>query len=383
MSIDIRIRPHVALPSPEAPQTAGELQEAIDALEKEAEGVSPDRHEQFLTTVKRHAGLILQILDRVEAKGMLPFNYLAPVRMVFRELRDIGEELAQATKVNHQQYASEKSALEGYKNFKIVMQDLHEIKEFQVPTFGELMKRSPSANSGLQQNGYLTSMAARLIRMGSGAAKAALSAVNPSTQVGIQKTKVLLKAKKIAESPAVYRCFNKAGEYVTSVPSREIPQHKAVYFHATGLREAEQILRSGKIKRVDLSAYKGAFVSSRLELGYGPMVFALNRSIETVPVLNAQFDKVLSAHWVGFSSSIPVNLETLEYVAVDVREFSTEDISEFAAKLSKAAGREIQVKSAAEVAKTVVQRLDHENVCVPEEWPLTFQHPVDVDTKWL
>ncbi len=365
MSIDIKITPQVYEPQP-----IKELQEAIVALEKEAEGTSPDQHDQFLTTVKRQAGVILQILDRMVAQGLLPFNYMAPVRMAFGELRNIGEELTQATKLHHQQFANEQSALDKYKNFKFAVSDVHVVKEFQVPTFESLIKKSPLASAVI-----------RLIRTGSEVAKAALNTLNSSAHVETKKAKVRENAIKVAKSPAVYRCFNKDGDYVTSIPAQKIPQHKDIYFHATGPDKAIQILSSGKIKRVDLGAFRGAFVSSKPELGYGPVVFALNRSIETIPVLNARFDSVPNSHWVGFASSIPVNLDSLEYVAVDLEKFPKEAIPEFKAKLSQAAGREIQVKPVENVMETLEKRLVHENVCVPEEWPLKFEDVADTD--WL
>jgi hypothetical protein len=190
-----------------------------------------------------------------------------------------------------------------------------------------------------------------------------------------QKTKVHVNAQKIAESPAVYRCFNKKGESTSPVPLSEIPQHEDKYFHATKLDKAIQILTTGEIERKDLGMFKGAFVSSKPESErYGPVVFALNRSIETIPVLNARFDRGPNSHWVGFESSIPVNSDSLEYVAVDLTKFSKDDIPKLKAMLSQAAGREIQVKAVNQVLETIQQRLEHECVCVPEEWPLTFKH---------
>jgi hypothetical protein len=202
--------------------------------------------------------------------------------------------------------------------------------------------------------------------------------IKPITEVPSQKA----KAAKIANSPAVYRCFTKDGNYVTSVPSTQIPQYKDVYFHATGLDKAVGILSMGKIKRVDLGIYKGAFVSSKPELGYGAVVFALNRSIETVPVLNARFDHVPGSHWVGFSNSIPVNLNSLEYVAVDQRFFSEEEIQKLTIELTRAAGREIQVKTVTQVNEVIEQRKNDERICVPEDWPLTFEHLGNF-TEWL
>lgn len=204
-------------------------------------------------------------------------------------------------------------------------------------------------------------------------------ATNLSRSVKIDEQKAKT-AKKISQSPAVYRCFNKEGKHVTSVPSREIPQHKDVYFHATGLDKAVKILSSGKIKRVDLGIYKGAFVSSKPELGYGAVVFALNRSIETGPVLNAKFER--RAHWVGFSSSIPVNLESLEYVAVDHKVFSKDEIQKLTTELSQAAGREIPVKTVQQVDEAIKERQNDDRICVPENWPLTFEHVANF-TEWL
>lgn len=430
-----------------------ELQEAIVALEKEAEEASPDQHDPFLTTAKRYAGLILQILDRMEADGSLPFNFLTPARKIYGEIRAIGEELAQATEVNHQQYAREQSVLEGYKNFKIATTDSYEVKEFQVPTFGALMERGRTANT--EMNIRQNMMLASLIKQGSSllmeAAKTGFCNANPlnarvcslaephlekafavvSEKMGrafpnqalahelkhysisqekareygenaffvglmMLPTPILkfggrmaqrsikpiaqvqapqyLQAAKVAESPTVYRRFNEAGNSVASVPLTEIPVHKDVYFHTTRFRKAEKILAEGRIKRLDLGPYKGAFVSSMPELNFGEIVFALNRNIETGQVLNARY--WLDSHWVGFQKSIPVNWESLEYIAVDVERFTMQDLPVLAAKFSKAAGREIQVKPAHRVLETLEKRLKKDGVYVPEEWPLTFEHSV-------
>jgi hypothetical protein len=166
MSLDMIVRGY-AVPGiiPDRAQTVEELQEAIVALEKEAEEASSGQHDPFLTTAKRYAGIILQILDRMEADGSLPFNFLTPARKIYGEIRAIGEELAQATEVNRQQYAKEQNALDGYKNFKIATSDPHEVKEFQVPTFGALMERGRMANT--EMNIRQNMMLASLIKQGS------------------------------------------------------------------------------------------------------------------------------------------------------------------------------------------------------------------------
>lgn len=370
-------------PTPLRLETVEALEkEAIDALEREAEGMQPDRRQQFLASVRRYAGDILHFLDYMKVTH--PFKVLQTAGNLFDELQTIGKQLAHATKENYKQFTAERSAYQEFRDFKLKQPEFSSPTRPRMLTWADAMEKSRAANAemNVQQNQLLANMIRTtsevLIEVTRNkifnltpAAAFFMGLVMPSDQDQSLKNKTYLKAVKIAGSPAVYRCFNKAGESVPSVPAKEVSPRKDVYFHATPLEKAFHILSAEKIKRLDLGLFKGAFVSSKPELPFGAVVFALNRSIEKGPVLNARFER--GAHWVGFAQSIPVNLDSLEYVAVDLNHFSRNDIPALAAKFSQAAGREIQVKAVQDVMETLKGHHNDDRVCVPEEWPLTCE----------
>lgn len=63
-------------------------------------------------------------------------------------------------------------------------------------------------------------------------------------------------------------CTRDAGCF-ESVPEGKIPKDKKVYYHATGLIQIIDILKSGAVERKDFQTYQGAFVSTRPETLYG------------------------------------------------------------------------------------------------------------------
>lgn len=303
---------------------------------------------------------------------MFPTQVFATARTLFDELKTIGTEFAKATEVNHQQFIKEMSTYNHYKDFQVNFIDLHPSEEHSVPTFTELLGLAQLAHADAQvrDNFNRAKLTAGLVR----SVSTVLAGKNHSSlaQVKPQKSKPVINAVKINGSPAVYRCFNQAGQFTASVPATAIPPHKDVYFHATDLSKAMQILSAEKIKRLDLGLYRGVFVSSKPELHIGAVVFALNRSIESGLVLNAQYES--DAHWVGFSNSIPVNLNSLEYIAVDLSRISKDEVSLLASQFSQAAGREIPIKPVHDVIETLQKRQNDEGVCVPEGWPLSCEY---------
>lgn len=373
MSMNVtRSSPSIEFPTPNFENIAELQEKVLHELETEAESLPQERRQQFLAGVRQHAGDILKFLDYVEKKGESTLGIKAMAKELFNELKTVGTEFAKATEANHQQFMKEMSVYNHYKDFHVNFIDLHQSDEHTVPTFTELLGLAQLAHADAQvrENFNRAKLTAGLVRS-VGTVLAGKNQSSPA-QFEPQKSKAAPKAVKINGSPVVYRCFNQAGQFTASVPATEIPIHKDVYFHATDLSKAKQILSAEKIKRLDLGLYRGVFVSSKPELHIGAVVFALNRSIESGLVLNAQFDS--GAHWVGFSNSIPVNVESLEYIAVDQSLISKNDISLLAAQFSQAAGREIPIKSVHEVVETIQKRQNDESVCVPEGWPLTCEY---------
>ncbi len=200
------------------------------------------------------------------------------------------------------------------------------------------------------------------------------TAAAPSRLSNFQQTpgfQAYLRAESDVQfhSTTPYRQFTKNGKSIAPIPYAEVPRHADVYFHATSIENALKILSSKSIQRLDLTAFRGAFVSTLPERQYGDIVFALNRRIEQAgPALHAKFRA--GSHNVGFAQSIPVTLETLEYVAVKSDVLAAHTIEALGKELSLAAGREIPVVPLEPIIKLAKGRLKREGVYVPEEWPM-------------
>jgi hypothetical protein len=176
----------------------------------------------------------------------------------------------------------------------------------------------------------------------------------------------------LANLPRRYRHCTRDDGCTKSVLEGEIPKDKGVYFHATGMQNVIDILKSGKVERRDNKVYQGAFVSTKPEIIYGKVVLVFNRTIEKLagPVISAQYAKDSGAHWAGFSGNIPVNTETLECVAVgDVKG----DLTNLSQQLSQAAGREIKVVPLGPIIQERNQKAAEEGIFVPEEWPFEMK----------
>jgi hypothetical protein len=182
---------------------------------------------------------------------------------------------------------------------------------------------------------------------------------------------------KIPVEPMIsYRRYSPRGRGDKIVTLDEIP--KAVintpetYFHTTHTAEClAAILKSGSIKRLDEGAFQGAWISTRTER-MGRFVLALNRNIEkTGPVLNG--DGYRLACWAGFAKDIPVNANTLEFVAIPVKKLSIEEFSKMSKMFSEAAGRPIVIKPLEVVSRDVKRRIAKNGSYVPEKWPTTME----------
>ena len=165
-----------------------------------------------------------------------------------------------------------------------------------------------------------------------------------------------------------YRKFSREGKSRSIVEHFILPKYEDVYFHATSLDNAVGILQSKVIKRLDRGSFQGAFVSTRPEIFWGDVVFALNRKIErNNQVINSEY---LQKHlFAGFDKAIPVNSDTLAYIAVESNIASKYPLEEISAFFSKIAGSEIPVVPLEPVIKLTEHRAIHGGIYVPEEWP--------------
>ncbi len=196
--------------------------------------------------------------------------------------------------------------------------------------------------------------------------KTPLSGPSPGFQVFVQAENNI--QEKLSQPYRNFKVSITANRHPKVLYS-EVPRHPDVYFHATSFERACGILKSSSIKRFDRSYFLGAFVSTRPEFSLGDIVLAFNRSIEKVgEVLNSDF--VSGRYWVGFSKSIPVTSESLEYIAVKADLLAHEPIESLAKQLSAAAGREIPVFPLEPIIEIVEKRAIQEGIFVPDEWPV-------------
>ena len=140
---------------------------------------------------------------------------------------------------------------------------------------------------------------------------------------------------------------------------------KAAYFHATDLLSAEKILQSGKVLVMQQKMFRGAFVSTRPEMMYGPTVLIFNRQIEqAAPLLRNDCKKQFC--WMGFGRDIPVNQNTLEGIAV--KGATSTEREELQKRFSELAGRNVMVIEASDLRQCVERRDQVDGIIIPTEW---------------
>ncbi|MDB6080988.1 MAG: hypothetical protein JWO53_260 [Chlamydiia bacterium] len=139
---------------------------------------------------------------------------------------------------------------------------------------------------------------------------------------------------------------------------------QAFFFHATSKKALELILQSGNIEVRHQRAYRGAFVSTRPELEYGPCILAFKRTIERLSKLENGFTRNY-AFWAGFSKSIPVTGNTLAYIMLNGN--SERERQELEEQCTRWLGKKISVFLYNDVQKTIesISKLD---LGVPSEW---------------
>lgn len=142
--------------------------------------------------------------------------------------------------------------------------------------------------------------------------------------------------------------------------------NRSFFYHATSERALESILKSKKVEVRHEKAFRGAFVSTQPETGFGRCILAFNRNIERLSSLEHGFQAGRSTYWAGFSRDIPVTDSTLAYIMLDGG--TEEECRDLEARCLQWTGRPIQVVSLrdAEEHLASVQRLD---MGIPSEWP--------------
>jgi len=145
-------------------------------------------------------------------------------------------------------------------------------------------------------------------------------------------------------------------------PSNQWPKQegKPVFYHATSRQGLEEILKNGKIEVRHEKAYRGAFVSTKPETGFGKYILVFNRNIERLSHLNHGFS-VGNAYWAGFSHDIPVNEMTLSSILVHNGTYGEASTMEDSCNVWT--GRKIEVNNLSQY-NSISSDKD-----IPKEWP--------------
>ena len=152
---------------------------------------------------------------------------------------------------------------------------------------------------------------------------------------------------------------------------RQNPFNRAAFFHATSEKALESILKSRKVEVRHEKLFRGAFVSTRPELGFGNCVLAFKRNIERLSTLGHGFTMGQTTYWAGFSEGIPVDDTTLAYIILE--KGTDSECKELQDRCKQWTGRSIDVISLKDVADRLdsVNRLD---MGIPIEWPEEGEH---------
>lgn len=142
--------------------------------------------------------------------------------------------------------------------------------------------------------------------------------------------------------------------------------NKGFFFHATPERNLESILKGRKVEVRHEKLYRGAFVSTRPETGFGPCILVFKRNIERLSRLEHGFTMGNRTYWAGFSQDIPVTEESLAYIILNHADEGKR--LELEVNCKAWTGRKIEVISLRNAAHNLeaVEGLD---MGIPIEWP--------------
>ncbi|HSW85985.1 MAG TPA: hypothetical protein VLG49_00635 [Rhabdochlamydiaceae bacterium] len=147
--------------------------------------------------------------------------------------------------------------------------------------------------------------------------------------------------------------------------------NRAFLFHATSEHALESILKSRKVEVRHEKAFRGAFVSTRPEVGFGRCILAFKRNIERLSSLEHGFTINQNTYWAGFSHDIPVTDTTLAYLILDGGD--DRECKELQDRIAQWTGRSINVISLRNVANKL-DAIEHLGMGIPSEWPEEGAH---------
>jgi hypothetical protein len=155
---------------------------------------------------------------------------------------------------------------------------------------------------------------------------------------------------------------------VTTIREKNLSQiAKSYYFHATPTQESlESILKGRRVKVMHERAFKGAFVSTQPETGFGDYILVFKKAqIERLSHLEHGFSMGYDRFWAGFSQDIPVTESTLAHIVLN--KDSDRDIEQLKETVKQWTGRDISVFRK-QAIDTPLQNIHNLNLGVPKEW---------------
>ncbi len=137
------------------------------------------------------------------------------------------------------------------------------------------------------------------------------------------------------------------------------------FYHATSEASLEAILKSKKVEVRHEKAFRGAYVSTTPETGFGRCILAFKKKIERLSTLEHGFP-LSHAYWAGFSRDIPVTESTLAYIILD--DGSYQECQSLQDRCSAWLGKPISVISLRD-AKEHLGNIKDLKMGIPIEWP--------------
>ena len=161
---------------------------------------------------------------------------------------------------------------------------------------------------------------------------------------------------------------SKVTNAVTTIYDKTLRQlAKSYYFHATPTLESlESILKGRRVKVMHERAFKGAFVSTQPETGFGDYILVFKKvQIERLSHLEYGFSMGQDRFWAGFSQDIPVTESTLAHIVLN--NGSQGDIQQLKNTVKQWTGRDISVFRK-QAIDTPLENIHNLNLGVPKEW---------------
>lgn len=177
-----------------------------------------------------------------------------------------------------------------------------------------------------------------------------------------------MRGPELAERKVRWLSGNEIDNRIGTIWERSKILNKGFLFHATSESNLESILKSKKVEVRHEKMYRGAFVSTRPEMGFGPCVLVFRRNIERLSRLEHGFTIDQKTYWAGFSRDIPVTEDSLAYIILNSCCNHENRRQELEAKCLEWTGRKIDVIFL-DNAMPKLENVEKLDMGIPIEWP--------------